>query len=46
LAKGHDVEMIGAFDESVGHAGMVTRHPDGLYEGVLTREATAWSRRF
>jgi oxamate amidohydrolase len=32
-AKGHDVEMIGAFDESVGHAGMVVRHPDGLYEG-------------
>ena len=33
VAKGHDVEMIGAFDESVGHAGMVIRHPDGLYEG-------------
>jgi len=32
-AKGHDVEMIGAFDESVGHAGMVVHHPGGLYEG-------------
>jgi gamma-glutamyltranspeptidase/glutathione hydrolase len=33
VAKGHDVEMIGVFDESVGHAGMVVWHPDGLYEG-------------
>jgi len=33
VAKGHDVEMLGDFDESVGHAGMVVCHPDRLYEG-------------
>ena len=32
-AKGHDVEVLAAFDESVGHAGMAVRHPDGLFEG-------------
>ena len=30
---GHDVELIGAWDEAVGHAGMLVRHPNGLLEG-------------
>ncbi len=33
-AKGHDIELIGAFDESVGHAGMAVRHPDGIFEAA------------
>jgi oxamate amidohydrolase len=31
-AKGHEIELIGAFDEAVGHAGMAVRHPDGIFE--------------
>lgn len=31
--RGHDVEIIGAFDETVGHAGMIIRHADGVLEG-------------
>jgi gamma-glutamyltranspeptidase len=31
--RGHDVEIIGACDETVGHAGMIIRHADGLLEG-------------
>lgn len=30
---GHDVETIGAWDEAVGHAGMLIRHPNGVMEG-------------
>jgi gamma-glutamyltranspeptidase/glutathione hydrolase len=32
-ALGHDVEMVGAFEEVMGHAGAIVRHPDGLLEG-------------
>jgi len=31
---GHDVEVLGAFDEVMGHAGAVARHPGGLLEGA------------
>ena len=31
---GHDVEMVGAFDEVMGHGGALVRHPDGLIEGA------------
>ena len=31
--RGHDVEIIGAYDETVGHAGMIIRHADGMLEG-------------
>lgn len=30
---GHEVEMLEAFDETVGHAGAIIRHPDGALEG-------------
>ncbi|MDB5916065.1 MAG: ggt3 [Massilia sp.] len=32
-ALGHDVDMLGDFDESVGHAGAIIRHPNGGFEG-------------
>ena len=32
-ALGHEVETIGAWDEAVGHAGMLIRHPNGVMEG-------------
>ncbi|HSG19780.1 MAG TPA: gamma-glutamyltransferase, partial [Burkholderiaceae bacterium] len=32
-AKGHWVESIGAWDESVGHAGAIIRQPNGLLSG-------------
>lgn len=32
-AKGHWVESIGAWDESVGHAGAIARQPNGLLLG-------------
>jgi gamma-glutamyltranspeptidase/glutathione hydrolase len=32
-ARGHDVEILGAFDEAVGHAGAIIRHANGVLEG-------------
>jgi len=32
-AKGHWVELIGAWDEAVGHAGAIIRHANGVLEG-------------
>lgn len=32
-AWGHEVESIGAWDEGVGHAGMLIRHAHGVLEG-------------
>lgn len=31
---GHDVEVIGDFDEVMGHAGALVLHPNGLIEGA------------
>ena len=31
---GHDLEVIGEFDEVMGHAGALVHHPDGLIEGA------------
>jgi gamma-glutamyltranspeptidase/glutathione hydrolase len=33
VALGHDVEMVGEYDETMGHAGAIVRHPDGSLEG-------------
>jgi len=33
-AAGHDIELTGPFDEVMGHAGAVIRHPSGLIEGA------------
>jgi gamma-glutamyltranspeptidase/glutathione hydrolase len=33
-AAGHDIELTGPFDEVMGHAGAVVRHPSGLFEGA------------
>jgi gamma-glutamyltranspeptidase/glutathione hydrolase len=31
--RGHDVEIIGALDETVGHAGCIIREPNGILKG-------------
>ena len=31
---GHDIELVGAFEEMMGHAGAIVRHPDGSFEGA------------
>ena len=33
-AAGHDVELLGAFTATMGHAGAIVRHPDGVLEGA------------
>lgn len=33
-AAGHDVEVVDAFDEIMGHAGALVLHPDDLIEGA------------
>jgi oxamate amidohydrolase len=33
-SRGHDVEVLGAFEERMGHAGAISLHPDGLLEGA------------
>ncbi|MDE2599329.1 MAG: gamma-glutamyltransferase [Rhodocyclaceae bacterium] len=32
--RGHEVEMLAAYDESAGHAGAIIRSPDGVLEGA------------
>ena len=32
-ARGHDVEKLSDWDESVGHAGMIIRHANGVLQG-------------
>ncbi|MFQ5958448.1 MAG: gamma-glutamyltransferase family protein [Alphaproteobacteria bacterium] len=34
IEAGHDLELVGAFDPVMGHAGAVVRHPGGLIEGA------------
>lgn len=31
---GHDVEILGDYDSTMGHAGAIIAHPDGLQEGA------------
>ena len=31
--RGHDVEVLKEFDETMGHAGAIVRHADGSFEG-------------
>ena len=33
-ARGHDIEMFADFDETMGHAGALVRHPCGIIEGA------------
>ena len=33
-AAGHDTEVVGAFDEAMGHAGALVCHGDGVIEGA------------
>ena len=33
-AAGHDVEVVGPFEEVMGHAGALVRHADGSIEGA------------
>jgi gamma-glutamyltranspeptidase/glutathione hydrolase len=32
-AMGHDTEVLDEYDETVGHAGAIVRHPNGVLEG-------------
>src|SRR5690606_30792481 len=32
--RGHDAEIIGAYDETIGHAGMIIRNADTTLEGA------------
>ena len=31
---GHDLELVGPYDDVMGHAGALVHHPDGLIEGA------------
>lgn len=33
-ARGHDIALLKEYDETVGHAGAIVRHPDGRIEGA------------
>lgn len=33
-ARGHEVDVLSDYEESMGHAGAIVRHPDGLLEGA------------
>jgi len=32
--RGHDLAVLGDYEELMGHAGAIVRHPDGLIEGA------------
>jgi gamma-glutamyltranspeptidase len=32
--RGHEVDVLGAYDATFGHAGAIVRHPDGMLEGA------------
>jgi gamma-glutamyltranspeptidase len=32
--RGHEVEVLGDYDEAMGHAGAILRSPDGSLEGA------------
>jgi gamma-glutamyltranspeptidase/glutathione hydrolase len=32
--RGHQLEMLGDFDEAVGHAGLIAAHPAGVFEAA------------
>lgn len=34
-ARGHDVESLPPFSETMGHAGAAVRHPSGIFEGAF-----------
>jgi gamma-glutamyltranspeptidase/glutathione hydrolase len=34
MARGHEVDVLLPFDETMGHAGALVRHPDGTLEGA------------
>ncbi|CAN7198304.1 gamma-glutamyltransferase [Acidovorax sp. LjRoot66] len=38
-AAGHDVQVVGAFEDMMGHAGAVAFHPDGRIEGATDPRA-------
>ncbi len=43
---GHEVEILSAFSETMGHAGALVRHPNGVFEGASDPrsdgEASGW----
>ncbi len=39
VAAGHDVELLGAYEDTMGHAGAVCVHADGLIEGACDPRA-------
>ncbi|TQV82260.1 gamma-glutamyltransferase family protein [Denitrobaculum tricleocarpae] len=45
-AAGHDIELVGAFDEIMGHAGALVHHPDGLIEGAADPRSDGQARGF
>ncbi|MDQ8023264.1 MAG: gamma-glutamyltransferase [Moraxellaceae bacterium] len=38
-AAGHDIQVVGAFEDMMGHAGAVAFHPDGRIEGATDPRA-------
>jgi gamma-glutamyltranspeptidase/glutathione hydrolase len=38
-AAGHEVQVVGPWDDMMGHAGAVAVHPDGLIEGATDPRA-------
>ena len=32
--RGHDLVLVEKYDETMGHAGAIVRHPDGRIEGA------------
>jgi gamma-glutamyltranspeptidase len=41
--RGHDIEMLGDYDETVGHAGAIARHAEAFWRARLIRaRMAAW----
>ncbi len=46
VGAGHPVEVIGAFDDVMGHGGALVHHPDGLIEGAADPRADGQAAGF
>jgi gamma-glutamyltranspeptidase/glutathione hydrolase len=42
-AAGHEVEMLGPYDDLMGHAGAIVRHSDGTIEGAADPRSDGFS---
>jgi gamma-glutamyltranspeptidase/glutathione hydrolase len=44
--RGHEVEVLNPFDETMGHAGAIVRYPTGILEGAFDPRSNGTAAAF